>query len=105
VQGDDLVAEDVIAWGEGGGDADGPLVAIGWRGMLVVVDAVHDGIGERTDELVGGPLVGTSIHDSSCVELEELQALFVGRTAVARTLGEVVDHGAVVGLGPGVPLE
>jgi len=86
VQGDDLVAEDVVARGEGLGDVDGPLVAVG-------------------DELVGAPLVGGGVDDTDLSELEEAQALLVGVGAVARALGQVVDDRAVVGLGPGVPLE
>ena len=86
VQGDDLVAQDVVARGERLGDVDGPLVAVG-------------------DELVRGPLVGGGVDDADLGQLEEAQALLVGVGAVAGALGQVVDDRAVVGLGPGVPLE
>lgn len=86
VEGDDLVAKDVVARGERLGDGDSPLVAVG-------------------DELVRGPLVGTGVEDTSAGKLEEAEAGLVGLAAVARALGEVVDNGTVVGLGPGVPLE
>jgi len=86
VQGDNFVAQDVVARGEGLGDVDGPLVAVG-------------------DQLVGAPGVGGGVDDARRGELEEGQALLVGGGAVALALGQVVDDGAVVGLGPGVPLE
>lgn len=60
---------------------------------------------ERTDELVRGPLVGGGIKDTSTIELEELKALLLSGAAVAIALGQVVHHGAVVRLGPGVPGE
>jgi hypothetical protein len=86
VQSDDFVTQDVVARGEGLGDVDGPLVAVG-------------------DELVGAPLVGGGVDDTRRGELEEGEGLLVGGGAVALALGEVVDDGAVVGLGPGVPLQ
>ena len=59
----------------------------------------------RTNELVRGPLVGGGIKDTSTIELEELKALLLSGAAVAIALGQVVHHGAVVRLGPGVPGE
>ena len=59
----------------------------------------------HTDELVRGPLVGGSVEDTSAIELEELEALLLSLGAVALALGKVVQHGAVVRLGPGVPGE
>ena len=58
-----------------------------------------------TNELVRGPLVGGGIEDTSAIELEELEALLLSLGAVALALGKVVQHGAVVRLGPGVPGE
>jgi hypothetical protein len=51
---------------------------------------------ERTEELVRTPLVGSGVNDSSCIELEEAEALLVSRGAVSLTLGEVVEDWAVV---------
>ena len=86
VQGNDFVAQDVVARGERLGDVDGPLVAVG-------------------DQLVRGPGVGGGVDDTGGGELEEGEGLLVGGGAVAVALSQVVDDGAVVGLGPGVPLE
>lgn len=86
MQGNDLVAQDVVAGGEALGDVDGPGVVVG-------------------DELVGGPLVGGGVEDTRLVELEEAQGGLVGLGAVALALREVVEDRAVVALGPGVPLE
>ena len=72
--------------------------------MLVLEGFLVDLVG-HTDELVRGPLVGGGIKDTSAIELEELEALLLSSAAVARALGQVVDHGAVVRLGPGVPGE
>ena len=62
-------------------------------------------LAQHTDELVRGPLVGAGIKDTVGSDLGEAQALLVSLAAVARALGEVVDHGTVVRLGPGVPLK
>ena len=72
--------------------------------MLVLEEFVID-LAVRTDELVRGPLVGGSVEDTSTGKLEEGEALLVSLGAVTRALGEVIDHGSVVRLGPGVPLE
>ena len=72
--------------------------------MLVSEDFVMD-LTVLTNELVRSPLVGGSIEDTSAIELEELQALLLGLGAVTLALGKVVQHGAVVRLGPGVPGE
>lgn len=74
------------------------------RLMLVLEEFVID-LAVRTDELVRGPLVGGSVEDTSAVELEELEALLLGLGAVTLALGKVVQHGAMVRLGPGVPGE
>lgn len=79
----DLVAEDVVASGDVAGDVDGPLEVVG-------------------EELVSGPgRAGQTLLG----DLEELQVGLGGGGAVARALGEVVHDGALVGVGPGVPLE
>ena len=62
-------------------------------------------LAEHTDKLVRGPLVGGGVEDTSAIELEELEALLLSSAAVAIALGQVVQNGAVVRLGPGVPLE
>lgn len=72
--------------------------------MLVWEGFVLD-LAVRTDELVRRPLVGGGIEDTSAIELEELEALLLSLGAVALALGKVVQHGAVVRLGPGVPGE
>jgi hypothetical protein len=89
VESDDLVTENVLARSERLGDGDRPL-AIG------------------SNELVGSPLArsGAAIDQASLVNLEELEGLLVdGGAVITSALGEVVDDGTVVRLGPGVPLE
>lgn len=87
VKADDLVAEDVVAGSEAGGDLDGPGVAVG-------------------NEVVRGPVTGVGARvEASLVELDELERGLVDRGEVAGDGGDVVGDGAVVGLGPGVPLE
>jgi hypothetical protein len=80
VQGNDLVAENVLAGGNRLGDLDGPSEVVG-------------------DELLGGPLATV---ETGLVDLEEAQVRGLGGGRVV-DLGEVVDDGAVVGRGPGVP--
>ena len=72
--------------------------------VLVLKGFVMD-LARHTDELVRGPLVGGGIEDTSTIKLEELEALLLGSAAVAIALGQVVQDGAVVRLGPGVPSE
>ena len=71
----------------------------------VSLGRVCDDLAVLTDKLVRGPLVGGSVKDTSTVELEELEALLLSLGAVALALGKVVQDGAVVRLGPGVPGE
>jgi hypothetical protein len=87
VEGEDLVAENVVAGGEAGGDLDGPGVAVG-------------------DELVGGPgaRVGAG-HEAGLGNLGELERGLVDGGKVTRDGGNVVNDGALVALRPGVPLE
>jgi len=73
--------------------------------MVVSFGVVRGGLGDLTDELVRGPLVGGSVKDTGTGELEEGEALLVSLGAVTRALGEVINHRTVVRLGPGVPLE
>jgi len=82
VEGDDLVAENVVAGSDRAGDSDRP-------GQVVV------------DELGGSPL---TILVTSGVDLEELQVSSLSRGGVV-DLGHVVDNGTNVRLGPGVPLD
>lgn len=89
VEGDDLVAQDVEAGSNVGRDLDEPAVAV-------------------LDELVGAPLAGGggAVDEADLVDLEELESGLVdGLAAGGAAVGEVVDHGTVVGLGPGVPLD
>jgi hypothetical protein len=72
VQGDDLVAEDVVARGDGGGDCHG-----GGEAVL--------------DELVGDPGVGRRVDDGLGLDLDPLEAGLVDCAAVAVAVGEVVD--------------
>ena len=88
VQGDDLVAEDVEAGGDAGRDLDEPGVVVG-------------------DQLVrrpGARSVG-AVDETDLVDLEELERVLVDRLAAGgATACEIVDDGALVGLGPCVPL-
>ena len=91
MESDDFVAKNVLARSERLRDGDSPLAVGG-------------------DELVGSPLARgrAAIDQTGLVDLEELQSLLVDTGAVvAGALGEVVDDGTVVRLGPGVgaPLE
>lgn len=85
VHGDDLVAEDVVARGQGGGHRRGPDVAV-------------------LDELRGRPLLGREV-DARLVNLDPFERRLVGVGAVAVALGHVGQDGADVRLGPGAPLE
>ncbi|KAL5896110.1 hypothetical protein ACKVWC_011545 [Pyricularia oryzae] len=84
VQGDDLVAEHVVAGSQVAGDGDGGLVAV-------------------LDELVGSPdaVLQTGLADLEEVERRGVDLVAAGGAAV----GEVVDDGALVAVGPGVPLD
>lgn len=88
VQGDDLMTEDVVSCGDGGGDCDGPAIVVG-------------------DELVARPLTRRRgiVDETTLVDLEELQGCLVNRLALAIAVGKVVEHGTVVGRRPGAPLE
>ncbi|GJC98596.1 hypothetical protein ColKHC_07422 [Colletotrichum higginsianum] len=81
VESNDLVAPDVLAGLQGGGDGDLPGEVLG-------------------DELVGSP---AAAGETSLLDLEELERGLVDGGAVVTARGEVVDDGALVGLGPGVP--
>jgi hypothetical protein len=72
--------------------------------MLVLEGFVLD-LTELTDELVRGPLVGGGVEDTSSIKLEEFKALLLSGAAITIALGQVVQDGAVVRLGPGVPGE
>ena len=82
VQGDGLVAEDVVSGGEAGRHGHGPGVVVG-------------------DHLVGGPAVG----EASLVNLDPLEGALVGVGAVGSALGDVGQHGTDVAFGPLGPLE
>ena len=85
VQGNDLVAEDVVARREGLGHGGDPRVVVGDHGD-------------------GGPLLRLSIV-ARLVDLDPLQRLLVRLGAVAAAVGDVGEHGAHVAVGPLGPLE
>jgi len=77
VKGDDLVAEHVVAGGEAGGDLDEPAVAVG-------------------TELVGSPAVIVTTSSN----LEEAERILVDTLAGPVAVGEVINDGTDVALGP-----
>lgn len=86
VEGEDLVAENVVTRGETLGDGDRPSEAVG-------------------DEVVGGPVAGVGAGVQACLgDLGELKRSLVDGGEVTGDGGDVVDNRAVVALGPGVPL-
>lgn len=85
VHGNNLVAEDVVAGGEGGGDGSGPGVVVG-------------------DEVLGSPDLGGQV-DAGLVNLDPLEGVLVGRGAVTVALGDVCEDGSLVGFRPGRPEE
>lgn len=87
MESDDFVAQDVAACGERAGDLDVPRVTVGDQGVRGIL-AGHNG----------------AVDQTGLLDLEEVEGPG-GRGAVAVDLGEVVDDRAVVGLGPGVPLQ
>ena len=89
VQGDDLVAQDVVARRDVGGDLDHPAEAV-------------------VDELVGGVVAraGGRVDQALLADLEELERRLLDGLAVGvAARREVVEHGALVALRPAVPLE
>lgn len=88
VQGNDLVAQDVVAGGDAAGDGDGPAVVVG--------DEVVRRPGARRARVVDQALL---------VDLEELQRRLVDRRAVAVARRQVRDDGSVVAVRPWRPLQ
>lgn len=88
MQADKLVAEHVAAGGNGRRNLDRPLIAVG-------------------DELVRRPLAGRrgSVDQTLLCDLEEAEVARLRAGAAAGALGEVVDHGTVMGVRPGVPAQ
>lgn len=88
VQSDRLVAEDVLARGDAGGDGDDPRVVVG-------------------DHVVGCPCAGRvgAVNETGLVDLVELELALVDGGAVVTAGSKVVDHRTAVGLGPIAPLE
>lgn len=88
VQGDDLVAQHVVARLEGAGDGHGPAVVVG-------------------DEVVGRPGARrvSVVDQARLVDLEELQLRLVDGRAVAVAVGQVRDDRPVVAGRPGRPLQ
>ena len=86
LQCDSLVAENVVAGGDVLGDAYEPAEIVG-------------------DEDIGGPGLAGGV-EAGCVDLEEFKGgrvdLLAGGALTAR---EVVNHRALVGVGPSVPLK
>jgi hypothetical protein len=86
VEADDLVAEHVVTRGQARGDIDLPGVAVG-------------------DQVVRGPAAGVGAGlEASLGNLDPLERRLVDGAEVARDRGDVVNDGAVVAFGPGVPL-
>ena len=83
VQGNDLVAQDVVPGSQVAGDGDLPLVAV-------------------ADELVRRP---DAVGQALLGNLEPLEAALVGAGAAPAAAGQVVDDGTLVRIGPCVPLE
>jgi hypothetical protein len=88
VEGEDLVADDVVARGDVLRDLEDP-------GEVVV------------HEDVGAPVAaeGALVDQAALADAHPLEGGLVDGLAVARTPGDVVDDGALVRLWPGVPLE
>ena len=87
VKGNDLVTENVLAWSERFRDRHLPCITCG-------------------DQVVGGPVLGSTVVKTGLVDLEEGKVTGGdGGAVITSALGEVVDDGTVVRLGPGVPLE
>ena len=84
---DDLVTKDVLAGSDILGNSDGPGVAVG-------------------DQVVGSPVLGGGVVEALGINLEEREVTSRdGSAVIASALGQVVQNGTVVRLGPGVPLE
>lgn len=88
VQGDDFVAENVLAWRDVGGD----LQDVG----IVILDQLVCGPDTRSIAPINQTLLG---------DLEEVELRLVDTCAIAVAGGEVVDYGSLVGFGPWCPLE
>jgi hypothetical protein len=86
VKSDHLVTENVVSWGEGGWDGDGPGHVVG-------------------HELIGSPgSWGSGVVDDTLLgDLEELEGGFVDGSTVTGALGHVVDDWSLVGFWPCVP--
>lgn len=88
VKGDDLVAKDVLAGTDVGGNLDHPAVVV-----------VNEDIGSPPARGLG------TVDKTSLGDLEELESSLLNLVAASVTArGKVVNDGAVVRLGPGVPL-
>lgn len=85
MEGDDFVAEDVVASRERGWNSDGPGVVVG----------------NHVENL---PL-GLVIVVRRLIDLDPFEGRLVGRRAVTSALCDVGEDGADVGLWPGSPLE
>ena len=105
VKSDDLVADNVVARGERGRDLHGPGVS--GRGACKLVSHRASTLLSvpLTDEIVGGPGAGwAGIADQTAlVDLGEAEGARSGSVESAADLGDVVDHGTLVGVGPCVP--
>lgn len=89
VEGDDLVAPDVVAGREVLGDLDDPRVVVG-------------------NQLRGSPCSGEGLvrDQTDGGDLEEFEVGLVnGRAVTVVALGKHVDDGAVVGVGPCAPVD
>lgn len=84
VESNDLVAEDVLARSDAGGDGGDPGVVVG-------------------DHVGGSPGLAVNVETTG-INLDELKGLLVDGGAVIAAVGKVGDDGALVRVGPGGPL-
>jgi len=88
VEGQDLVTDNVVTWGNAGGDLRDPGVVVG-------------------NELVGSPGTGDGgvVDETNSVNLEELEGGLVNSLAFTVAVGKVGHDWTVVRVWPGGPLE
>ena len=88
MESDDLVAEDVVSWGDGGWDGDGSGQVVG-----------HQSIGSP------GTWSSRVVEETRLGDLEPLEGGLVDGSAITTAVCEVVDDWAVVRLWPCVPVQ
>lgn len=88
VESNDLVAEDVVSWGDGGWDSDGAGQVVG-----------HQSIRSP------GTWSSSVVEETGLGDLEPLERGLVNSGAITTAVGEVVDDWTVVRLWPCVPVK